>query len=535
MNDEDLDSETRCYLYFVHVDGTTSGPSPETVFYEAADEEVAKSLCDLFDKQYVDDSGGRTFAYEPAARLAIVERVLLSEALEWVSVYSDPDPTVYDPQPSAALVERGRYAVQAEAWEAHLLRQRAPRSENAAQNERAAVLDLLRAVEKHRLMFLFFGRPERLNPASNLFWERLDERDFPDDKIPTDDIESTGEFLFRHRSVLDRFAQKAVARFGSGAGRRPSVPDHKCSDIEIEGGSLPYWKIDEIACLHLEESADAVLDACNRLVSVDPSKCELARQVRLVTHDEGQQHWYSDRGVRWDYLARMDYCVRTLKDAEIEPSPKDARPLDAAQSMASTEVTPMSGNGFDPRNVFVVHGRNDEARRAMFEFLRSVGLNPMEWDSMVKLKGEGTPHPRDVILKGFAVAHAVVVLLTPDDEAQLKDELRGSHEEEYETTLTGQPRQNVLVEMGIALGTHLERTIIVEIGKLRPISDVTGLHTVRMDGSEEARNRLVTRLQTAGCPASKDGSDWLRAGDFRAVASNITPRRLERRGKGKGR
>ena len=34
-----------------------------------------------------------------------------------------------------------------------------------------------------------------------------------------------------------------------------------------------------------------------------------------------------------------------------------------------------------PRDVFVVHGRNGVIRDAVFDFLRSVGLNPMEWEA----------------------------------------------------------------------------------------------------------------------------------------------------------
>ena len=33
----------------------------------------------------------------------------------------------------------------------------------------------------------------------------------------------------------------------------------------------------------------------------------------------------------------------------------------------------------DTRTVFVVHGRNERAREAMFEFLRAIGLHPLEW------------------------------------------------------------------------------------------------------------------------------------------------------------
>ena len=41
--------------------------------------------------------------------------------------------------------------------------------------------------------------------------------------------------------------------------------------------------------------------------------------------------------------------------------------------------------GPDPRDVLVVHGRNEDLRRSMFEFLRSIGLNPIEWSMAVAM------------------------------------------------------------------------------------------------------------------------------------------------------
>lgn len=43
------------------------------------------------------------------------------------------------------------------------------------------------------------------------------------------------------------------------------------------------------------------------------------------------------------------------------------------------------------RSVFVVHGRNEPLRKAMFDFLRSINLSPMEWSHAVELTGEGSP------------------------------------------------------------------------------------------------------------------------------------------------
>jgi Predicted nucleotide-binding protein containing TIR-like domain len=152
------------------------------------------------------------------------------------------------------------------------------------------------------------------------------------------------------------------------------------------------------------------------------------------------------------------------------------------------------------RKVFVVHGRNREARAAMFTFLRAIGLGPIEWSEAVRLTGEASPYIGHVLDAAFSAAQAIVVLLTPDDE----------------TIPLAQARPNVLFEAGMAMGRDPKRTVLVELGQLRPFSDVVGRHAVRMNGSAERRKELAQRLETAGCAVNLTGEDWLSAGDFTA-------------------
>ena len=179
----------------------------------------------------------------------------------------------------------------------------------------------------------------------------------------------------------------------------------------------------------------------------------------------------------------------------------------------------------DARDVFVVHGRNNSARNAMFEFLRALGLHPLEWQELVATTEQGSPYIGEILDVAFSRAHAVVVLMTPDDEARLREQFRNENEP-AEFKLKGQARPNVLFEAGRAFGRHAQRTILVEIGELRPFSDVVGRHAVRFDGSAERRHELAQRLKSAGCPVNTDGSDWLTAGDFAvaiALATAVDP------------
>ena len=167
------------------------------------------------------------------------------------------------------------------------------------------------------------------------------------------------------------------------------------------------------------------------------------------------------------------------------------------------------------RKVFVVHGRNREARAATFTFLRAIGLAPIEWSEAVQLTGEASPYIGSVLDAAFDAAQAVVVLLTPDDIAYLRTEY-ASGDDDPETTPFAQARPNVLFEAGMAMGRDSKRTVLVELGKLRPFSDVVGRHVIRMDGSAEKRKELAQRLERAGCAVNLTGDDWLSAGDFTA-------------------
>lgn len=149
----------------------------------------------------------------------------------------------------------------------------------------------------------------------------------------------------------------------------------------------------------------------------------------------------------------------------------------------------------------------------MFAFLRALGLKPIEWDQAVALTGKGSPYVGDILDVAFREGQAFLVLLTPDDVAYLhSDYAEGENDPEIEAK--GQARPNVLFEAGMALGRNEERTILIELGNLRPFSDVGGRHVLRMDNSAKKRQQLASRLETAGAPVDRTGSQWLEVGDF---------------------
>ena len=163
----------------------------------------------------------------------------------------------------------------------------------------------------------------------------------------------------------------------------------------------------------------------------------------------------------------------------------------------------------DTTSVFVVHGRDYEAKAAMWGFLRDLGLHPLDWeDDLIALTGQGSPYVGQILDAAFGQAQAVVILITPDDVARLHVDLVQQGERPFESELTGQPRPNVLFEAGMAFGFNPSRTILVEIGTLRPVSDLGGRHTVRIGNADRLRD-LARRLEAAGCQVDRSGDAWL--------------------------
>ena len=83
----------------------------------------------------------------------------------------------------------------------------------------------------------------------------------------------------------------------------------------------------------------------------------------------------------------------------------------------------MSAPTPNTRDMFVIHGRNEPARAALFTFLRSIGLKPIEWSQAIGMTGTASPYIGEVFDAAFSAAQAIVVLETPDDIAYLHPSL----------------------------------------------------------------------------------------------------------------
>jgi len=253
------------------------------------------------------------------------------------------------------------------------------------------------------------------------------------------------------------------------------------------------------------------------------SYCELRWKAIKFLEDKGLiKNFKTIRGThRWDTRIRIYITYNKFEEIlnkmhEEYKRRENIASKQSEQSDSKADVTKEEATieAKDKKAVFVVHGRNEKARKALFSFLRSISLRPLEWSECVRFTEDPSPYIGEILDSAYSEAQAVIVLMTPDDEAKLREAFIKPDDPQYERELTGQARPNVLFEAGMAFGRFSKRTILVELGELRPFSDIGGRHIVKLNNSTQKRQELAQRLETAGCPVDLSGTDWHTEGNF---------------------
>lgn len=213
--------------------------------------------------------------------------------------------------------------------------------------------------------------------------------------------------------------------------------------------------------------------------------------------------------------------MATIRTATIAKAPAAApatREAPASRKKTAARKPKRAKHPKAGKAVFVIHGRDDKLRKSMFDFLKALNLEPVEFsravNRAVKAGKGGSPYVGDVVAKGLKDADGVIALLSPDDVARLKGQFRKFHDPPYEGQLTGQARPNVLFETGMALGIKPEVTILVQVGEVRTFSDVGGMHVVHLNDGPVARRELADRLEATGLDVDTSGTGWYGAGSF---------------------
>jgi hypothetical protein len=321
--------------------------SPPSVFYCADDEWMAIELCKLFKSEF-GEFCEHEFSHMVVRGDDTTQLVRLRTAVDEVSLYQDPDPGIYDPEPTQELLQLANYYSRATQWESLLesLRKQEPKESRRNGPEQGAAtatgeleiqsLERVRSLlDKHRLMFLYFAVPKQINPlATGNKWQLdgLMPDQFP--KFKSDEIDDDGEFLFTYRRRLEKFVQTCYSKFGSGTGSKPRVLSEDGTVVDVEGGSLPAWYLDDGACVYLDESAEQILASMRDAARKGQSRLlqPFVKAIKDALHDEGKSKWYSSEPVRWDYVSRLDSILHELRTFELDQlaSSKTATTEDAA-------------------------------------------------------------------------------------------------------------------------------------------------------------------------------------------------------------
>lgn len=210
--------------------------------------------------------------------------------------------------------------------------------------------------------------------------------------------------------------------------------------------------------------------------------------------------------------ARHHPSARTASSTAAEPG-ETASSRKPAQGAARTDQPDAH------RRVFIVEGRDGKLTGAFHALLRAVQLVPLEWEKLVGATGSTAPYLGQVVAQAPHLAQATLVLLSPDDIVELHPDLFFENDHPQERARSGQARPNVLFELGLALMAYPDRTIVVEVGQMRPVADLAGLNVIRFDGSPTAVKKVLDRLTQAGCPVDTSGTDWLDTGRFAGLAA----------------
>ena len=142
------------------------------------------------------------------------------------------------------------------------------------------------------------------------------------------------------------------------------------------------------------------------------------------------------------------------------------------------------------RRVYVVYGHDPVMRDAMYDFLEALELEPVTKEAAVGWTGEASPFANRIIDAAFNHAQAVIVLFTGDDRTRLRSGLRRHNGESDEKKYWFQPGQDQVFEAGYAFGHSPERTILIQVGRVKLFSDIDGRYIPNFTGKEKERRDL---------------------------------------------
>ena len=179
------------------------------------------------------------------------------------------------------------------------------------------------------------------------------------------------------------------------------------------------------------------------------------------------------------YLRGLDSAASVLESMieEIEEYWKEEQQTPSSSAAQENERT-------NTNEVFIVHGRDNEAKETVARFLQNLGLTPVILHEQ--------PNQGQTIIEKFeqhAQVGFAVALLTPDDVGALKGD---------EKNLKPRARQNVVFELGYFLGLlGRERVCALTKGNVEIPSDYDGVVYISLDDGGW-KMKLIKELKNVG-------------------------------------
>lgn len=141
----------------------------------------------------------------------------------------------------------------------------------------------------------------------------------------------------------------------------------------------------------------------------------------------------------------------------------------------------------EKNRVFIVHGRDDEAKHEVARFVEKLKLKAI-------ILHEQNSTGRTIIekLEHFTDVDFALVLLTPDDIGGLKNDLK---------SLRPRARQNVILELGYLMG-KLGRPKVCALvkGNIEKPADYDGVVYILMDENEGWKKKVLNELLALNIP-----------------------------------
>ncbi|WP_333838781.1 nucleotide-binding protein [Novosphingobium sp.] len=204
---------------------------------------------------------------------------------------------------------------------------------------------------------------------------------------------------------------------------------------------------------------------------------DLSREIR---------DFKSSQGDRITYLESLAGRLDLVDEAEgVDFGQGQSLPSKAEQARART----------NSRKVFLVHGRDEEAKAIVARFLEKCDLEPI-------ILHEQADQGRTIIEKFevFSDVPFAVVLLTPDDVGGLKP--RGGEA----GVMTERSRQNVVLELGYFLGALGRKNVsALRRGDVELPSDYGGVIYTPFDAGGAWKMRLAKEIKASGIYKALDG------------------------------